>query len=352
VDIRLTEEQRQLASLAAELAALSSLQQGHGPDDVREPAAEVATVIAEAGLLGLRLPEQAGGAGGSSLDAALVAEQWGRHLACFPLLGTWWAGDMLVAAHAGDDLLSQVASGSMRLAPVLHRSLTTFDTSTTDVGRSAAVAWDGAQALHGVRLDGSEVSLVELGPALSAVVDLTREVREVRPTRTAAGQTGTAVGAGARAHILAFALTTLSADLLGVMEAALDEAVAYSRAREQFGAPIGSFQAVQHLAAEAHVSVEATRSAVWFAAWAVDELPADEALLAARTAKAFASANGREVAETAMQMLGGLSQAWESTAHVRTRRVLADRQMLGTEDEQYARISDATIGTATRPEEG
>lgn len=326
MDVRLSDEQRQLADLAGRLAI-----------DVT-----VASwlAVADAGLLGLRLPEAVGGSGGSCVDAALVAEQWGRRMARFPLLGTWWAAELLAVAGVDDDITRAVASGTLRVAPALDATLSWLATPGQSDADPLSVVWDSAGAAFGVGLDDGKVTFVDPGDDLGTAVDVTRTVRTVR--RPSAGEPV----AGARvvdrrtaARVLAFALVTLSADLLGVMEGALVEAVEHSRVRRQFGVPVGSFQAVQHLAAEAHVSVEATRSAVWFAAWAVDELPGPEALLAARTAKAFASSSGLEVTETAMQMLGGLSQAWEGTAHLRTRRVLSDRELLGTEQVQYALIS-------------
>jgi alkylation response protein AidB-like acyl-CoA dehydrogenase len=109
---------------------------------------------------------------------------------------------------------------------------------------------------------------------------------------------------------------------------------------------VGTFQAVQHMAAEAHVSTEAARGLTWYAAWAADELEPREALLAARTAKAYCSERGREVVETSMQMHGGVAFTWEYMIHVYVRRALVSRQTLGDEHTQLDTITDHRQGTA------
>jgi alkylation response protein AidB-like acyl-CoA dehydrogenase len=159
---------------------------------------------------------------------------------------------------------------------------------------------------------------------------------------------GGALDAGARGGVEAFALAVLAADLVGVMQGALDAAVAYLKERVQFGVVVGSFQAVQHLAAHAAVLVEGARSSMWHAAWAADELAPEAALLAARQAKAFASEAGRTVGETAIQMFGGIGLTWEELAHVRQRRLLGTRAVLGDEQVQYGAIADVRLSPAGR----
>ena len=135
------------------------------------------------------------------------------------------------------------------------------------------------------------------------------------------------------------ALALVCADLLGTCTAALEGAVAHARTREQFGRPIGSFQAVQHLCAEQLVTVEASRSIVWQAAWAVDALPPAEALSTAQVAKVYCSEMARTVCEAAIQVWGGLGMTWECPAHRYLRRALLDRQLLGNERDLLAVIA-------------
>ena len=95
-----------------------------------------------------------------------------------------------------------------------------------------------------------------------------------------------------RWHALGLALT--SADLVGVMRGAIDLSCAYATSRQQFGRPVGSFQAVQHLLADALVLMEGSRSVARHAAWAVDALAADDALAAAAAAKAYSREIGAQ----------------------------------------------------------
>lgn len=142
----------------------------------------------------------------------------------------------------------------------------------------------------------------------------------------------------------ALALTGLAADAVGALEAGLRDVVTYSGQRTAYGQHIGSFQAIQHIAADAHTAVEGTRAAVFYAAWGVDELSPGEALLAARTAKAAAAAMAWGVAEDIMQIYGGIGQTWEHIAHFITRRVLFDTAVLGDEDAQLDAIARTRLG--------
>jgi alkylation response protein AidB-like acyl-CoA dehydrogenase len=124
-------------------------------------------------------------------------------------------------------------------------------------------------------------------------------------------------------------LALASADLVGVMRGALDLTTDYARSRRQYGAPIGSFQAVQHLLADAFVAMEGSRSIALHAAWAVDALPAPDALAAASAAKAYCARAARTVCETAIQVHGGIGNTWDCLAHVFLRRALLSSDLFG-----------------------
>ena len=128
---------------------------------------------------------------------------------------------------------------------------------------------------------------------------------------------------------LTLGLALTSADLVGVMQGALDLAVNYARDRAQYGQPIGAFQAVQHMLADAAVVTEGSRSVMLHAAWAVDALPADDALAAAAAAKAYCSRAARDVCETSIQVHGGIGNTWECLAHIYLRRALASSDAFG-----------------------
>jgi hypothetical protein len=121
----------------------------------------------------------------------------------------------------------------------------------------------------------------------------------------------------------ALALTLTCADLVGAARGTLAIATEYAKVREQYGAAIGSYQAVAHLLAESLALIEGSISVMRHAAWAVDELPAAEAIEAARVAKIYCARAAMTVCETSIQVHGGIGNTWECLAHVYLRRVLA-----------------------------
>jgi alkylation response protein AidB-like acyl-CoA dehydrogenase len=127
----------------------------------------------------------------------------------------------------------------------------------------------------------------------------------------------------------ALGLAVTSADLVGVMAGAVRLACDYAIERRQYGSAIGSFQAVQHLLADALVATEGSRSATLYAAWAVDALPPDDAVAAGAVAKAYCARAARTVCETAIQVHGGIGNTWECLAHVFLRRALLSSDILG-----------------------
>ncbi len=120
----------------------------------------------------------------------------------------------------------------------------------------------------------------------------------------------------------ALALVATCADLLGAARGAHALAVDYAKVREQYGSPIGSYQAVAHLLADGLALIEGSISILRHAAWGVDELDPDEAVQAARMAKLYCARAARTVCETAIQVHGGIGNTWECLAHVYLRRVL------------------------------
>ena len=349
MEIKLSAEQELFVEVVTALAAglASRWQLGRGPDSVgsAEPPAQAWHSIADAGLLALRLDEALGGGGASCLDVCLLGEQLGRHAVPAPVLGTLLVLEQLRSRQADPGPLADIAASRSRLSPVLAGDLRDFAAAP-----AGARAWDCAGASAGVIVaDDAELFTLR---QITVGADLTRAVAVVDGTREGAApaiRLGSPAAPGTADRVLAFALTVVAADLLGVMQGALGAAVDHACARTQFGAPIGSFQAIQHLAAECLVSIEATRSAVWYAAWAADELPAAEALAAARTAKAFASVCGVEVAEAAVQIFGGMGMTWESRAHVWLRRAQVDRRLFGDENAQYQHLADAQLGARPEP---
>ncbi len=325
---------RSCGALAADLAA--GWDRGRGPRDVAspEPSEKDWARIAEAGWPALRLREENGGLGASTVDVAVLVEQLGRHALAAPVLGTLVAAEQLQALGAPADTLEEVAAGELRIAPLLDGRLLGFAPAA-----GGALAWDAAGATLAFAADGSAHAL---GDALPAA-DVTRAMRRPGARVDDASLELRAPTDDDRDRLHAFVLTLLVADLLGTMSAGLDAAVEHARSRTQFGKPIGSFQAVQQIAAEDLVSVEATRSALYSSAWAVDALPAAEALRAARVAKAFASRAGVAVCEDVVQLFGGIGMTWESPVHVWLRRAHTDRLSFGDEHHHQAVLADLDL---------
>ncbi len=121
----------------------------------------------------------------------------------------------------------------------------------------------------------------------------------------------------------ALALTATTADIVGSARGTLTLATEYAKMREQYGATIGSYQAVGHLLAESLALIEGCVSVLRHAAWAVDELPVVEAVEASRVAKIYCARSALTVCETSIQVHGGIGNTWECLAHVYLRRVLA-----------------------------
>jgi alkylation response protein AidB-like acyl-CoA dehydrogenase len=169
-------------------------------------------------------------------------------------------------------------------------------------------------------------------------VDLTRPAAVV--AAPARAEPVGAVAAGDRTRWTALGLAVACADLVGTMQGAVDLAVGYARERRQYGQPIGAFQAVQHLLADAFVATEGSRSTALHAAWAVDALEPDDALAAAAVAKAYCSRAARAVCETAIQVHGGIGNTWECLAHVHLRRALHSIDLLGGVGPSLTKVLD------------
>jgi alkylation response protein AidB-like acyl-CoA dehydrogenase len=170
-------------------------------------------------------------------------------------------------------------------------------------------------------------------------VDLTRPVVPLAPAQPqpVPGQ-GRLISADDVTRWTALGLAATCADLVGVMTGALELSVGYARQRAQYGRPIGAFQAVQHMLADAAVFTEGSRSAMLHAAWAVDALAPREALAASATAKAYCARAATSVCEIAIQVHGGIGNTWECLAHVYLRRALLSSDVLGGIGVSLARV--------------
>jgi alkylation response protein AidB-like acyl-CoA dehydrogenase len=288
--------------------------------------------LATTELLGLGLPESSGGMG-TVLDATIVLAALGRAVAPVPYLGAAvLPGQLLAAAGADPDSIAELVGGTRRFAVAFDAEVADLATTAT-----ASIAFDAAGCAVALAIEpGGDVVSVPIGADREAI-DPTRRVADLGP-----GPRGERIGvlsAEARERWRAVALVAVAADLVGVMAGALDLAVEHAKTRVQFGAPIGRFQAVQHLVADAHVDVEGARSLVNHAAWAIDHLDLADALTAAHVAKAYCSEKGKLVCERVIQVHGGMGMTWECRAHLFHRRALLDRALLGDEAVHYRAIA-------------
>jgi alkylation response protein AidB-like acyl-CoA dehydrogenase len=307
---------------------------------VARDLAEEWELLVDAGLVGMHLPIGAGGGGSHSGDVALVAEQLGRRCSPVPFLGqAVVAAELALLGGIDEESLTALATGARRMTIALTGDLS----GPARVGEPS-FAWDSCGATHAITVDGAgRLWTVEVEGAVQHQADLTRQLRRI-DSNAEWHAVGQQISGDSFVRWQALVLSSLAADLVGVMQGALDAAVDYVIDRRQFGVPVGTFQAVQHIAADAAVALEGARASTWYAAWAADELDPGPALLAARQAKAYASAAAMEVVEAQTQMLGGIALTWEERAHLRVRRVLLDRVTFGDEAALLDAIAVTRIG--------
>ncbi|MFN7988054.1 MAG: acyl-CoA dehydrogenase family protein [Thermoanaerobaculia bacterium] len=301
--------------------------------------------LAEQGWTSLTLGEKVGGMGLGAVQLAAVAEAMGAACLPGPWLATVWASAVLAAAdedrHA--DLLGAVVEGKASLAVGLLEESARWDAEAVGL---RAVAENGGLSLSGTKLfvdgamaagtfllavrEGGELVLVLVpreAPGVTVVpapaIDLTRpiarvDLKDVRVDAAAVVARGEAAKAALAAGTR-LATVAICAELVGGMGWALADSVEYAKTRQQFGRPIGAFQAVQFMCAEMLVRVESARSIAYAAAWAVGaEDPAAERLLAA--AKTYCSDAAREVGNLAVQLHGGIGFTWEHDLNLYYRR--------------------------------
>jgi acyl-CoA dehydrogenase len=132
-------------------------------------------------------------------------------------------------------------------------------------------------------------------------------------------------------------------DAVGAAQRALELSVEYAKEREQFGKPIGSFQAVQHLCADMLRAVELGRAAAYYACWALDDADPEEAHRAATLARAFAADAFPQLGGTAIQVFGGIGFTWEHDIHLYYKRLLSQSVALGTPDDHLAELANLAI---------
>jgi alkylation response protein AidB-like acyl-CoA dehydrogenase len=337
VDTRYSPEQLELRRSAA--ALVDDL----GPrtvDDLDDAVrrGKLADAALRSGWFELRGPGEDDGPLASGVEVAIVARELGRAAADTPFFGPVVAADL--ARQAGLEL------EDARASIVLDGALLDLGVVPSS-GAADGVAADCAGAERGLVLvvDGGEahVAEVELGEP-APTTDLTRALAPVTLTSSTSALDGGALDDESLLRCRALGVAIAVADLVGTMEGAIGTTCEYAKERQQYGVAIGSFQAVQHLLAEARVLLEGSISVSQYAAWAVDALPPDEACDAGAVAKAYCARAARTVCETAIQVHGGIGNTWECFVHVYLRRALLSSALLGDEGHHLRALARRRVG--------
>lgn len=329
-------------------------------EDERGYSPELWRKMAELGWLGLVLPESHGGAGLGYVDLVVVAEEMGRVLLPSPFIWTLAFAEAIKRAGSEEQkqrFLPAIARGEL-VATVAHLEASgNLEESGITMGARRAgkgFALGGeklfvndahvadyflAAARTGSKRGGSGVTLFAIDakrPGLTVnrlkTMDQTRKLGavEFHAVKAAAGDVVGEVGGGwaVLSAALDRAKVALAAEMMGGAQRVLEMAVEYSKVREQFGRPIGSFQAIQHKCANMMVEVEGAKSVVYYAAWAVSNEVAD-APLAAAVAKAAASDAYRHAGAEGIQIHGGIGFTWEHDMHLYFKRAKSSEFTLG-----------------------
>lgn len=318
-----------------------------------------AGLAGQIGVAALAIPEEYGGAGFGLFETHVVLEQLGAALTPSPMLGSAvLAAQAVLAAAAPEDcarLLPSIAEGTTIGALAWADTWGRWRTDGADVKASEADGWtltgtatlvldgDSADVLLAVADTGSSLGLFEVDPSATGVtrmatpaVDTTLRFSDVRFEATPAAALATNAGA-ALERVRAIGAVAVTALQVGGAQSALDRTVAYLKEREQFGRPLGSFQALKHRTADMLVAVETARSMSWAGAWAISQDTADLQLQAS-LAKAWCTDAFNTVAAEAVQLHGGIAITWEHDAQLYFKRAHATAQLFGAAHEHRARI--------------
>ncbi len=295
--------------------------------------------FAEMGYLGVQVPEAAGGQGLGVIELAIVLEEIGRACAPGPHLDVMLAATLL--AEAGGSGLEGVAAGK---------------TIVTIAREDSPWAGAAAPAAHGVngRVQGTKY-FVPFATCADALLVITPEglFRVEAPfdtspmptldvsqrfARVSFDQAAERIGdTGLVARLDPLVATGAAAVLLGLMNRAFELTLEYVKTRQAFGRPIGSFQVLQHRLADMLLRVESTRSAVYRAAWCLDQ-DDPAAAIAAASAKAYAGDAARKVCGESIQMHGGIGFTWEVDLHFFFKRAKTLETFYGSTEAQLERV--------------
>jgi len=323
-----------------------------------------ALLAGQLGLTGIAVPERFGGAGYGPAELGIVLEEMGGSLLVAPYFATVALAGQALAASGDDDAMARwlpgIADGSVTATLAVAE-----DSGAWDLAEVAAVAEpaSGGWVVTGSKLfviDGHTADLLLVvahapdGPGVFAVergaagvesarldaLDMTRALASVALHGAPAVRVGADRDTAAwLSEVRDLALAALAAEQLGGAARCLDMAVGYAKVREQFGRPIGSFQAIKHKCANLLLEVESGRSAVYHANEAVAGSQPD-APLAAALAYIYCSQAFTHAAKECIQIHGGIGYTWEHDAHLYLRRAKSSELLFGPPARQRTRLAE------------
>ncbi len=328
-------------------------------DDERGYSSELWRKMAGLGWLGLVLPEEHGGAGLNYVDLVVVAEEMGRVLLPSPFIWTLMFAEAVSRAGSEEHkrrFLPAIARGEL----VATAAYLEANGSWEKRGIAMAARKSGAGfVLEGDKLFVNDAHIADFflvaartggkrgGDVTLFAIDAKRPGITVTPLKTMdqTRKLGAVAMRGVKASaadvvgevnhgwpVLEAAIdrakVALAAEMMGGAQKVLETTVEYTKVREQFGRPIGSFQAVQHKCANMMVDVEGAKSAVYYAAWAVSN-DAPDARTAAAVAKAAAADAFRRTAADGIQVHGGIGFTWEHDMHLYFKRAKSSEFTFG-----------------------
>jgi 3-oxochol-4-en-24-oyl-CoA dehydrogenase len=309
---------------------------------------------AEQGLQGVHLAESVGGQGFGILELAIVLAEFGYGAVPGPFVPSATASALISAHDAQAKVLAELASGAAIAAYALDSGLTATRQGDALVirgeVRAVPAAAQASVLVLPVAIDSGDEWVVLRADQLEIV-----PVKSIDPLRPIAHVRANAVEVSDDAVLSNLSMTTahalmctlLSAEAIGVARWATDTASQYAKIREQFGRPIGQFQAIKHKCAEMVADTERATAAVWDAARAIDEASPDVEFAAA-VAATLAPTAAQRCTQDCIQVHGGIGFTWEHDANVYYRRALMLAACFGRSSEYPQKVVDTATSTGMR----
>jgi 3-oxochol-4-en-24-oyl-CoA dehydrogenase len=317
---------------------------------------------AEQGLQGVHLAESVGGQGFRILELAIVLAEFGYGAVPGPFVPSTIASALISAHDPEAKVLADLASGAAIAAYALDSGLTATRHGDTLVirgeVRAVPAAAQASVLVLPVAIDSGDEWVV-----LRADQVEIEPVKSLDPLRPIAHVRANAVEVGAEAALSSLTMTTayalmstlLSAEAVGVARWATDTASQYAKIREQFGRPIGQFQAIKHKCAEMIADTERATAAVWDAARAIDEAHQNDwdiapsgVEFAAAVAATLAPAAALRCTQDCIQVHGGIGYTWEHDTNVYYRRAVMVAACFGRRSEYPQKVVDTATGSGMR----